>query len=122
LATTDVMLASTVQFSRYGRSRPPSALAGATAGPGRGGLAAVPSGPNSVLGPRTLSRAAFLPAWWALARPAGCTSRCELVHGPNNQCSTSEHPPARVPRDGPPGPTQGGSGRVRRTAGTPGAP
>jgi len=24
LATTDVMLASTVQFSRYGRSRPPS--------------------------------------------------------------------------------------------------
>jgi hypothetical protein len=25
LATTDVMLASTVQFSRYGRSRPPVA-------------------------------------------------------------------------------------------------
>jgi hypothetical protein len=24
LATTDVMLASTVQFSRYGRSRPPT--------------------------------------------------------------------------------------------------
>jgi hypothetical protein len=53
LATTDVMLASTVQFSRYGRSRLPAALAGAAAGPGRGGLAAVPSGPNSVLGPRT---------------------------------------------------------------------
>jgi hypothetical protein len=53
LATTDVMLASTVQFSRYGRSRPPVALTGAVAGPGRGGLAAVPSGPNSVLGPRT---------------------------------------------------------------------
>jgi hypothetical protein len=53
LATTDVMLASTVQFSRYGRSRPPVALTGAAAGPGRGGLAAVPSGPNSVLGPRT---------------------------------------------------------------------
>ena len=28
LATTDVMLASTVQFSRYGRSRPPSARTG----------------------------------------------------------------------------------------------
>jgi hypothetical protein len=26
LATTDVMLASTVQFSRYGRSRPPGSL------------------------------------------------------------------------------------------------
>ena len=53
LATTDVMLASTVQFSRYGRSRPPALLPEAAAGPGRGGLAAVPSGPNSVLGPRT---------------------------------------------------------------------
>jgi len=53
LATTDVMLASTVQFSRYGRPRLRAALAGAAAGPGRGGLAAVPSGPNSVLGPRT---------------------------------------------------------------------
>jgi hypothetical protein len=50
LATTDVMLASTVQFSRYGRSRLPAALAGAAAGPDRGCLAAVPSGPNSVLG------------------------------------------------------------------------
>ena len=47
------MLASTVQFSRYGRSRPWYALPGATAGPNRGSpKAAVPSGPNSVLGPR----------------------------------------------------------------------
>jgi len=52
LATTDVMLASTVQFSRYGRPRPPHTLAGVAAGPDRGGLAAVPSGPNSVLGLR----------------------------------------------------------------------
>jgi len=37
LANTDVMLASTVQFSRYGRSRPCHALPGATAGPDRGG-------------------------------------------------------------------------------------
>src|SRR6266496_2912247 len=34
LATTDVMLASTMQFSRYGRSRPPVALTGSAAGPG----------------------------------------------------------------------------------------
>ncbi len=54
LANTDVMLASTVQFSRYGRSRPcHAANGGATAGPNRGGPAAVPSGPNSVLGQRT---------------------------------------------------------------------
>src|SRR6266567_6633933 len=54
LANTDVMLASTVQFSRYGRSRLCHATnRGATAGPNRGGPAAVPSGPNSVLGQRT---------------------------------------------------------------------
>jgi hypothetical protein len=53
LATTDVMLASTVQFSRYGRARQPDALGGGLAGPGpRGPRTAVPSGPNSVLGPR----------------------------------------------------------------------
>jgi hypothetical protein len=53
LANTYVMLASTVQFSRYGRSRLSRALAGVAAGPDRGGPAAVPSGPNSVLGLRT---------------------------------------------------------------------
>jgi hypothetical protein len=36
LATTDMMLASTVQFSRYGRSRPYSAFRAPPAGPGRG--------------------------------------------------------------------------------------
>src|SRR5437588_7297895 len=52
LATTDMMLASTVQFSRYGRYRP-ALLASARerAGPGRNGKTPVPSGPNSVLGP-----------------------------------------------------------------------
>ena len=29
-------------------------------------------------------------------RGKGCTSRRELVHGPNNQCSTSELPPQTV--------------------------
>jgi len=52
LANT-MMLASTVQFSRYGRSRPRHAW-GAAAGPDRGGRqTAVPSGPNSVLGLQT---------------------------------------------------------------------
>jgi hypothetical protein len=34
LATTDVMLASTVQFSRYGRFRLPDPLPGGATGPG----------------------------------------------------------------------------------------
>jgi hypothetical protein len=110
LATTDVMLASTVQFSRYGRSRLPAALAGAAAGPGRGCLAAVPSGPNSVLGPRTPRERRPVPY-----RGKGRTSRRELVHGPNNQCSTSELPPQDTR-------LRYGSGRGRRTAGAPGAP
>ena len=53
-----MMLASTVQFSRYGRSRSCDARGDKGTGPGRRfGLvsdntaAAVPSGPNSVLGP-----------------------------------------------------------------------
>jgi hypothetical protein len=48
-----MMLASTVQFSRYGRSRPRAASWRAGTGPRRGSAqnAAVPSGPNSVLGP-----------------------------------------------------------------------
>jgi hypothetical protein len=37
LANTDVMLASTVQFSRYGRSRLLSACQGVATGPSRGG-------------------------------------------------------------------------------------
>jgi hypothetical protein len=60
-----MMLASTVQFSRYGRHRPP---AGST-GPGRGlPRAAVPSGPNSVLGP------APTPGWRSILRRAACSS------------------------------------------------
>ncbi len=84
LANTDVMLASTVQFSRYGRSRPCHASnRGATAGPNRGGPAAVPSGPNSVLGQRT-------PRYRVPSRRGGRTNGRELTRGPNNQCSTSE--------------------------------
>src|SRR5215831_2874249 len=54
-----MMLASTVQFSRYGRSRTCDARGGEGTGPGRGwplvsNTAAVPSGPNSVLGPLAL--------------------------------------------------------------------
>jgi hypothetical protein len=55
LAITQIlMLASTVQFSRYGRSRPRGALASASgrSWPRAATGVAVPSGPNSVLGPR----------------------------------------------------------------------
>jgi hypothetical protein len=90
LATTDMMLASTVQFSRYGRSRPcgvrcgrfqpvlaeeatnawpfpqdPTACSACEPSPG-----GFPSRPQS-------------------SRPAGgCTNHREPVPRPNNQCST----------------------------------
>jgi hypothetical protein len=61
LATTDVMLASTVQFSRYGRSRPSARPCG------RGGRS-WPRGPRGRslrtqqrARPANLSRAAFRP-------------------------------------------------------------
>ena len=84
LANTYEMLASTVQFSRYGRSRPCHALAGRYSRSwSRGSLAAVPSGPNSVLGQRT-------PHSRVPSRRGGRTNGRELTRGPNNQCSTSE--------------------------------
>jgi len=94
LATTDVMLASTVQFSRYGRSRWPRPCGAGLPVLDRGEtVTAVPSGPNSVLGLRpSHDRRPFPPAI-ACATATGCTNRNELVHRPNNQCSTSEHPP-----------------------------
>jgi hypothetical protein len=51
-----MMLASTVQFSRYGRSRSPAPCGGEipVLAEFTCRLAAVPSGPNSVLGPRNL--------------------------------------------------------------------
>jgi len=108
LATTDVMLASTVQFSRYGRSRLPAALAGAAAGPAEGALRPFPQDPTACSAREPLASGVPSPY-----RGKGCTSRRELVHGPNNQCSTSEHPsscsapqqgsPAGVPGGRPPG-------------------
>ncbi len=91
-----MMLASTVQFSRYGRSRSPAPRR-AQANPvlsSSGRLAAVPSGPNSVLGPRD-SLADVPPAQRgaAVAAPPGRTSRPGQPPGPNNQCSTNERPP-----------------------------
>ena len=87
-----MMLASTVQFSRYGRSRPPVAQLGCgSTGPAEvDRLAAVPSGPNSVLGPRTPRDRRSVPV--RLSR-TGCTSRPRPMPGPNNQCSTNEQPP-----------------------------
>ena len=88
-----MMLASTVQFSRYGRSRPRDAMnvEGNRSWP-RSSLgvsdteAAVPSGPNSVLGP--LAPQPCIPCSphsrvAVLAGPA-------MTLGPNNQCSTNE--------------------------------
>jgi hypothetical protein len=84
LANTYEMLASTVQFSRYGRSRPCHALRRAPQPVlVEGALAAVPSGPNSVLGQRT-------PHSRVPSRRGGRTNERELTRGPNNQCSTSE--------------------------------
>ena len=89
LATTDEMLASTVQFSRYGRSRAPQPVAR------RGSpvlmkddlRAAVPSGPNSVLGLASPPDTSFPPA------RSGCTNWPGQLPRPNNQCSTNELPP-----------------------------
>src|ERR1017187_5416576 len=82
-----MMLASTVQFSRYGRY-PASTikLMGGGSGPIRGNsLAAVPSGPNSVLGLRNPWDLAFHTA-------SGRTSQPGQLPRPNNQCSTNEQP------------------------------
>jgi hypothetical protein len=83
-----MMLASTVQFSRYGRSRPPAALR-ADGGPvlaEAGRNAAVPSGPNSVLGP-------CIPLGPAFRAAEARTNLPRLMPEPNNQCSTNEQPP-----------------------------
>jgi len=111
LATTDVMLASTVQFSRYGRSRPPvhPRGCGSRSGP-RGPMRPFPQDPTACSAREPLASGVPSPY-----RGKGCTSRCELVHGPNNQCSTSELPPQDVR-------LRCGSGRVRQTASAPGAP
>ena len=84
-----MMLASTMQFSRYGRYRTACAywrrspvLAEKTA-------TTVPSGPNSVLGPRT-------PRTGFPCRRSGRTNQAELMLRPNNQCSTSEQPPQDI--------------------------
>jgi hypothetical protein len=95
LATTDEMLASTVQFSRYGRSRAPQPVAR------RGSpvlmkddlRAAVPSGPNSVLGLASPQIPAFLPhEAGVLTGPGSCPDR--ITSAP----LTSYHPgtPVRV--------------------------
>jgi hypothetical protein len=85
-----MMLASTVQFSRYGRYRLSAPVSGASRSwSRRPDKAAVPSGPNSVLGPSTPRDRRSVPH-------GGRTSRPELVPEPNNQCSTNEQPPQDV--------------------------
>jgi hypothetical protein len=87
LATTDVMLASTVQFSRYGRSRRSSPSQG---GANRSWLKATTNGRSL----RTQQRARPGQAPGASVPPAsGCTNWPGRLPRPNNQCSTNELPP-----------------------------
>jgi hypothetical protein len=89
-----MMLASTVQFSRYGRSRSCLALRREGPGPCRGVcLTAVPSGPNSVLGLRA-PRTGF--PCLRVSQHSGRTNLPELTLRPNNQCSTNEQPPQDI--------------------------
>jgi hypothetical protein len=75
--------------------------------------AAVPSGPNSVLGLRNPWELAFLAA--APESANGRTSQPGQLPRPNNQCSTNELPPEDI-RLG------YGSGRLRHRRKAPGAP
>ncbi len=85
-----MMLASTVQFSRYGRYRSVRAWRRGQPVPAEEAQqAAVPSGPNSVLGPSAPGDRRSVPL-------GGRTSRPELAPGPNSQCSTNEQPPQDV--------------------------
>ena len=72
-----MMLASTVQFSRYGRYRPVRALRrGEPVLAEEAQQAAVPSGPNSVLGPSTPRDRRSVPRSAAvLAGPSWCPDR-----------------------------------------------
>ncbi len=86
-----MMLASTVQFSRYGRYRPVRASR-------RGEPVLAEEARQSGRSLRTQQRARPVhpsgPAFRAAYR--GRTSRPELVPGPNSQCSTNEQPPQDV--------------------------
>ena len=107
-----MMLASTMQFSKYGRSRhldrrvPRSqmclpareALADKVCNRGRSARcrsspredqrASLPSGPNSVLD-QAVPAVRVPPA-------SGCTNRAGSLPRPNNQCSTNEQPPQNI--------------------------
>jgi hypothetical protein len=100
-----MMLASTVQFSRYGRSRASRALR-------RGDPVLAEFGPTCGRSLRTQQRARprRLPGQLSvplseqpLARPpSGRTNRPGQLSEPNNQCSTNERPsPAHSAGNGP---------------------
>jgi hypothetical protein len=90
-----MMLASTVQFSKYGRSRSPGALRRGGPGPKaevQPNKAAVPSGPNSVLG--SVNHLTSVPSREASScltqPPSGRTNWTGQLPEPNNQCSTKK--------------------------------
>jgi hypothetical protein len=99
LATTDVMLASTVQFSRCGRSRPSTPPAGASGRPGAEGcrLRGRSLRTQQRARPRLAPQLAFPPGRRV---PAGRTGQPRTRPRPNNQCST-EQPERRDPRGNP---------------------
>jgi hypothetical protein len=91
-----MMLASTVQFSRYGRSRPCDALGGEGTGPGRGaafGIVTMPWRPfpqdPTACSARSPPEPAFRAAR-AIKHEAAVLTGPAMTLGPNNQCSTNE--------------------------------
>ena len=97
-----MMLASTVQFSRYGRSRPATPYRRSRSGPSRvrADWRPFPQDPTACSA-RATPWPTFRPVLRgaALAAPHGRTCRPGQAPGPNNQCSTNE----RSPRDSRPG-------------------
>jgi hypothetical protein len=109
LATTDVMLASTVQFSRYGRFRRPSPLPGGAHRPWlKEALRPFPQDPTAC--------SAWPVPGVSVPPASGCTNWPGQLPRPNNQCSTSELPPRNTR------PSCGSGRGARLCRGAPGAP
>ena len=89
------MLASTVQFSRYGRSRHPHTSASAA---GRTGSEGMPQRPFPQ-DPTACSTSQSPPPPVPTPRKPGRTELRQPISRPNNQCSTSELPPQDIRRD-----------------------
>src|ERR1035437_6509208 len=100
LATTDDARVHCAVLKIRAVPDPQTPYGGGTPASSRSGrLAAVPSGPNSVLGPGRLPGQLSVPLCEQLLAqpPSGRTNRPGQQPEPNNQCSTNERPiPART--------------------------